>query len=269
MATQTQPPRCSARNPSGSPSELRNLVPETPLAACDLRCTGHFPGFCLCAPTCGDYTTHEARGRPLRSPNRMDLRTGFDDEHFFERYADEQAAAAELDTAEAQPPTAEQLAHLTRFRKPVAWLVVGLALFSLLALEEHGARRAFLSRYGAPRELVAHYGAAIARPTTTIPTTATTIAATTATTAAAVELPSPTDSSDCEPLPAATPNSEPVAEFVSMLTAMCLPEASTDLELARPNDVGVPSASRLLDLCLAGGQAQDSWPLPLSMTWSS
>jgi len=200
----------------------------------------------------------------------MDLRTSFDDEDFFDRYAREQVAVAEFDAAEAQPPTPEQLAHLTRFRKPVAWIVVGLALFSLLALEEHGARRAFLARYGAPRELVAHYRSAIAGPAKAGPAKAGPAKAGPAkgsTSAAEAELFSGTESSSGAA--AAQSKSSSAAAFVSLLTSMCLPDCSSELEPDRQNDVAEPWAAPLLDLCLAPGQARDSWPLPLSMTWSS
>jgi hypothetical protein len=207
----------------------------------------------------------------------MDLRTAFDDEDFFERYAAEQPALADFDAAEAQSPSAEQLAHLTRFRKPVAWIVAGLTLFSLLALEEHGARRAFLARYGAPRELVAHYGAAIARPTKSVASVAgagKSPSSTSAPTSSERELLTPPGGNECESA-AETANSNLVADFVSLLTSMCLPEAAGQRpseELERPSeqiDAVAPSLPRVLDLCLAGGQARDSWSLPLSMTWSS
>ena len=196
----------------------------------------------------------------------MDSRTGFDDdEHFFERYASEHAAAVEFDAAEAQPPTPEQLAHLTRFRKPVAWLVVGLALFSLLGLEEHGARRAFMARYGAPRELVAHYGAAVARPGKA----GAPLGSHSAPSAFPGRLHSLTDAGDCDPVADATPNSSSAASYVSWLTSMCLAEASSDPELVRPNDEGELSPAPALDLCLAGGQARVAWSLPPSTTSSS
>lgn len=187
----------------------------------------------------------------------MDSGTIFDDDDFFERYACGQAAFAELEAAEAQPPTPEQLAHLARFRKPVAWVVGGLALFSLLALEEHGARRAFLARYGAPRELVAHYRSALAGPTQRI------------------ALPALDGSGAAEPeeLPTASPASEasagPAALFVSMLSAMCLPECGSELASASQPEVNAAPPLPMLDLCRAPGQARGSWSLPLSMMSSS
>ena len=99
----------------------------------------------------------------------MDCVTGFDeDEYFFASYDTEQASIGvslawqEFDEAEARVPTPEQLSHLGRFRRPVAGVVAALALLSIVALAKHG----FL-RHGAQRELVAHYGSAIAAPTAT------------------------------------------------------------------------------------------------------
>ncbi|HET7542405.1 MAG TPA: hypothetical protein VFK05_21195 [Polyangiaceae bacterium] len=183
----------------------------------------------------------------------MDLRTTLDDEDFFDRYACEQAVA-EVDAADTPSPSAEELAHHARFRKPVAWIVTGLALFSLLALEEHGARRAFLARYGAPRELVAHYGSALAGP------------AKGRASAAEGELPS-----RGEPVMGAAEQSDssPAAVFVSLLTSMCLPECSSELGPLARNDADEPAAAALLDLCLAPGQARHSWSHPHSMTWSN
>jgi hypothetical protein len=101
----------------------------------------------------------------------MDSQTGFDDdEDFFGSYDAEQGgvslAPLGFDDAEAQPPTPERLAHLTRFRRPVAAVVASMALLSIVALGIHGSRQ-----HGAQRGLVAHYGASVAAPT--LATTAT------------------------------------------------------------------------------------------------
>ena len=93
----------------------------------------------------------------------MDSPNGFEDEEaFFASYDAEQANAAaqlELDAEAAQPPTREELAHLARFRRPVAIVVSSMALLSILALGMHGS----LQR-SSQREFVAHYSSAIAAP---------------------------------------------------------------------------------------------------------
>src|SRR6187431_2388402 len=101
----------------------------------------------------------------------MDSHTGFDeDEDFFGSYSAEEGgmslAPLGFDDAEGEPPTPEQLAHLTRFRRPVAAVVASMALLSIVALGVHGARQ-----HGSQRELVAHYGSSIAA--STLATTAT------------------------------------------------------------------------------------------------
>jgi hypothetical protein len=62
-----------------------------------------------------------------------------EDEHFFGSYEAnlvnaEESPRLEFDTVEARPPSAEQLAHFTRFRKPVAWVVAAMGSLSLVAL---------------------------------------------------------------------------------------------------------------------------------------
>lgn len=64
---------------------------------------------------------------------------GIEDERFFgsyeaERISAEVALTLEFDPVEAPTPTSEQRAHLTRFRKPVAWVMVAMSSLSLLAL---------------------------------------------------------------------------------------------------------------------------------------
>jgi hypothetical protein len=82
-----------------------------------------------------------------------------DDEHFFGSYDAERvnaggSLALEFDTVDAAPPTTEQLAHLTRFRRPVAWVVAAMGSLSLVTLGQHGFRQNSSSR----REVVAHLG---------------------------------------------------------------------------------------------------------------
>jgi len=101
----------------------------------------------------------------------MDSLTPFDDDDFFGSYDPEKAggvslASLEFDAAEA-PPTAEQLAHWTRFRRPVAGVVAAMALLSIVALEKHGSQQ-----HGSERELIAHYSAALAAPTLSATTAA-------------------------------------------------------------------------------------------------
>ncbi|HYP74626.1 MAG TPA: hypothetical protein VER12_01650 [Polyangiaceae bacterium] len=93
----------------------------------------------------------------------MNSAPDFDDEDFFGSYDADQANAGmsfEFDDPDARPPTREQLAHLTRFRKPVAAVVSALGLLSIVALASRGA-----PRYVSERALVAHYGAALPAPT--------------------------------------------------------------------------------------------------------
>jgi hypothetical protein len=152
----------------------------------------------------------------------MDSRTDFDeDERFFDSYDAERAAAEdslralESEAAEGDHPTDEQLAHRARFRKPVAWVVAGLGLFSLLALEEHGAQQ-----HTAQRQLVAHYNASLPAP------------AAPATNAQILDYSGAArllDQVFCEtdPVPGAPADDASVsAAFVSMLTRMCVAEGS-------------------------------------------
>ena len=84
-----------------------------------------------------------------------------EDEHFFGSYDADQVSAEEslsLDTLGAQPPSTEQLAHFTRFRKPVAWVIAALGSLSLVALG-HGMQR------NSRREVAAHVGSTSAIPT--------------------------------------------------------------------------------------------------------
>jgi hypothetical protein len=97
----------------------------------------------------------------------MDSQAGLDDdEDFFGRYDAEQASQS-LSTLEldAEPPalSADQLAHSARFRKPVAWFLGAMTLLALTALALRSSEPAFVaaSTPRAPREFVAHYGAAI------------------------------------------------------------------------------------------------------------
>jgi len=171
----------------------------------------------------------------------MNSRTDFDDEHFFESYQAEKAAvdsAHELDEAEHQPPTPEQLAHRNRFRKPVAWAVVGLTLFSALALEEHGAQR----------EYVAHLSAARPTPEPAAP-------------AAIV----PEDSPDTTTLlgeisiEADSPDSEASldrssAEFLSELTSMCWTKPDCGCALSGESGALSSAVPLAFDSCTAREQ---------------
>src|SRR4051812_47130531 len=93
----------------------------------------------------------------------MDVRTGFEeDEHFFGSYEAEPVDAGFLSAfefdAESEFPSAAQRAHLTRFRKPVAWGMAALASLSLVALG-HGLQS------NSQSQLAAHSGSTIASPT--------------------------------------------------------------------------------------------------------
>jgi len=191
----------------------------------------------------------------------MDSRTEFeDDEHFFESYEEHartegSLASPEFDEAEDRP-TAEQLAHVTRFRKPVGWAVAGLTLFSIVALGLQGSQR------DSQRELVAHYASALPAPTS---------AAIISVAESVIGPDEPTGpdtagseiSSSTEP----GPESRRVIAFTSSLTAMCLRQVDSDVTLLLRSN-GIPPRPTL-DLSRARGQDQDSWSLPLSMMWSS
>jgi hypothetical protein len=85
-----------------------------------------------------------------------------EDEHFFGSYEAEPASAEgsltlEFDTLAARAPTAEQLAHFTRFRKPVACIIAAMGSLSLVALGQS-------LQQNSRREVVAHIGSATALP---------------------------------------------------------------------------------------------------------
>lgn len=84
-----------------------------------------------------------------------------EDEHFFGSYEAERVDAGgsltlEFDGSEPQPPSAEQVAHFTRFRRPVAWVMAAMGSLSLVALGQHGFQQ------NSRREVVAHIGSATA-----------------------------------------------------------------------------------------------------------
>jgi hypothetical protein len=84
-----------------------------------------------------------------------------EDELFFGSYQAEPvkgegSLTLEFDALEVQPPNAEQLAHFTRFRKPVAWVIAAMGLLSLAALGQHGVQQS------SQREVVAYSGSASA-----------------------------------------------------------------------------------------------------------
>ena len=84
-----------------------------------------------------------------------------EDELFFGSYEAEPvngtgALTPELNDVEARLPTAAQLAHFSRFRRPVAWVVAAMSSLSLVALAVHG------SRQSSRRELAAQVGSASA-----------------------------------------------------------------------------------------------------------
>ena len=84
-----------------------------------------------------------------------------EDEHFFRSYEAEPVnteglLTLEFEAVDDRPPTLEQLAHLTRFRRPVAWIMAAMGSLSLLALGQHGVRQ------NSRREVVAHIASATA-----------------------------------------------------------------------------------------------------------
>ena len=91
-----------------------------------------------------------------------------DDDDFFGSYAADQASALDFDEMEPPPPTEQQLAHWARFRRPVALVVAGMALLSVVALGTRSARQPSYER-----ELITHYGSALAAPTRAAITTST------------------------------------------------------------------------------------------------
>ncbi|HYQ43148.1 MAG TPA: hypothetical protein VER11_14305 [Polyangiaceae bacterium] len=172
----------------------------------------------------------------------MDSRTDIDDEHFFGSYEAERAAvdsAHEPEDAEPRPPSPEQLAHLNRFRKPVAWAVAGLTLFSLLALEEHGAQR----------EYVAHLSASLPAPEPVAPTAALPEEPADATTLLG-EISIQADSPDSE---AVLEHSS--AEFLSELTSMCWTNVDCGCALNRESHAVGFTGPLVFDSCLAHEQA--------------
>ncbi|HEX2672857.1 MAG TPA: hypothetical protein VHM25_18360, partial [Polyangiaceae bacterium] len=106
--------------------------------------------------------TYEGRTR-VQHPKPIDSFC-MEEEHFFGSYQAERVNAEasltlELDTVEAQPPSAEQVAHFSRFRKPVTWVMAAMGSLSLVAL----GLRGFQQHSG--REVVAHVGTASASRT--------------------------------------------------------------------------------------------------------
>jgi hypothetical protein len=172
-----------------------------------------------------------------------------EEEEFFGSYDAEQGMSAtlELGDTETQPPTREELAHLARFRRPVAFVVGGMTLLSLVALGKQGSRR----------ELVAHYSSALAAP----PPAHSTPPAPEPTGTASIPLlskgPQPSTAVDLdashtlsEIVPAfqpaarssafgellARPKSSTISSFVSILSAMCLRPGGNEAPVLAPND---------------------------------
>ena len=187
----------------------------------------------------------------------MDSPTGFEDDErlFFASYEAEQGpggsslpllahhALEAVEASEEEPPTHEELAHFTRFRRPVAYAVGTLALFSVVALGQ-------LSPPPRPqRKLVAHYHAAVAAPT---------------------QLEAVTITPNNEELPEADsdalPESTTARDFFFAPSGMCLKSVSP---LGRWTRGDGAAGGPALDLWQVRGQADSSWSLPLSMTWSS
>lgn len=80
-----------------------------------------------------------------------------EDERFFGSYEAEHVDSEgslilEFDAVGDRATTPEQLAHFTRFRKPVVWILAAMSLLSLVALAQQDFQR--LSR----REVAAHVG---------------------------------------------------------------------------------------------------------------
>jgi hypothetical protein len=157
-----------------------------------------------------------------------------------------------------------------------------LSLFSIAALALHG------NPANPQRELIAHYSAALpaGAPAETV-TVAETIVVSEASSAANVDaFTLAMDQLGSLFAPAAAPafsqldhvnderaalgtDSRLVAAFASTLTRMCLLRADSEVTSLLPDDMVDGANPPTLDLCLARGQARDSWSLPLSMTWSS
>lgn len=121
------------------------------------------------------YTMAARNGSALRAsskPHTYDGRFGVqhseridsfhaEEEHFFgsyeaERVNAERSTTLELDSAEARPPSAEDLARFNRFRRPVAWVMAAMGSLSLVALGQHGFQQPSRG------EVVAHIGSATA-----------------------------------------------------------------------------------------------------------
>ena len=86
-----------------------------------------------------------------------------EDEHFFGSYEAEAgyaegALAPAFDGVESAPPSAEQVAHLNRFRRPIAWVMAAMGSLSLVALGQH------VYRQNSRREVVAQVGPASTLP---------------------------------------------------------------------------------------------------------
>ena len=175
----------------------------------------------------------------------MEPLTGLeDDDDFFGSYAAEQASELEFDETEPHAPTEEQLAHRGRFRRPVAAVVAGMALLSIVALGTRGARQPSFER-----ELVAHYGAALVPPTES------------ASTSTALQQPAfaPRASStrSSEPSNALVPDA--LSSFVNDALSVFVPEASIPTNLA-------PSARTGSALATARKPAASDTALPTLFT---
>jgi len=203
----------------------------------------------------------------------MDSPTGLDDDDFFFGSYDADGASGQAShdsfefDASLQPPSPEQRAHLERFRRPVAGIVGGMALLSIIALGVHGSQAS-----GSQRQLVAHYGSSLAAPTVTA--TAATVQAGRAPVASSERVPdvwsallteawsafvpeaSPSVNSAVsavtirasapapEPFPADTaltafftrPDASPIKTFIAAPSPMCLRLADRDAPLDSPGD---------------------------------
>jgi hypothetical protein len=145
-----------------------------------------------------------------------------EDEHFFDSYEAERVSGEafltfEFDTAEARPPTTDQLAHFTRFRRPVAWLIAAMGSLSLVALG-HSLQRS-------PRhEPVVHSSSARAIRATarTSETPWSWTELTDSALALVLESTQPGTSGNCQPSPDyAAKQANLVNEFTSSLLCMC------------------------------------------------
>ncbi|MEI9941235.1 MAG: hypothetical protein WDO69_28790 [Pseudomonadota bacterium] len=199
-----------------------------------------------------------------------DSPTGLEDEQdFFESY-DAERAKAELSSAslsfdelEVQPPTPEQLAHAARFRRPVALVVASMALMSMVALVEHGS----LQR-GSERELVAHYGAALAAPvpsasaTETVEQTAPVPEAQSAATPEASFVPEAWSAFLSEVLSALVPDASSAAALGTGVTDPALVPASSNTEISAQPDSVSAFVSALTPMCLRLASRDNSLARP-------